>query len=293
MCTFCVLGDDVNVIQNGNVNVTGGNMWFNGDVAMGPNGVRRTPAPGTVVGDDGSTFVDGGNIYVSGAITSNCTKVQGGGAQVGQPRVVDPLAAQVLPFVTQSALVGKTVSPCSGGPGIYGDVNLRPGTCTLIPGLYVFTGKLDLAGGATLIGNGVTFYFTCGEGTVPRACNSPGEDGGRIDSTGTPEYQLTAPPLRSTHPTVASELYGYSLVFDRYNTSVQRLRGNTNSFVSGTIYGVNATLDIGGTAGSTTPFSSWVVIGTLKMNGSPASLTVNFDASKNAKASEGARGLVR
>ena len=187
--------------------------------------------------------------------------------------------------------------PCSeggGGPGIYGDVDLRGGTCTLTEGLYVFTGTLDLAGGATLIANGATLYFTCGLGGAAEPCteSSDEDDMGRIEATGTPQYQLTA-PLRSTNPTVPSELYGYSLVFDRYNTSVQRLRGTADSFVSGTIYGVNTTLDIGGTAGSTSPFTSWVVIGNLQMNGTTATLTVNFDASKNVRPSEGDRGLVR
>ena len=83
------------------------------------------------------------------------------------------------------------------------------------------------------------------------------------------------------------------MVWDRYNTSVNRMRGNADSYVTGTIYGVNATLDIGGNAGSVTPFSSWVVIGSIQMNGGPASLTVNFDASKNVRPSEGERGLVR
>ena len=73
-------------------------------------------------------------------------------------------------------------------------------------------------------------------------------------------YQLTA-PLATTHPDVDPELYGYSVVWDRYNTSNNRMRGNADSFATGTLYGFNAKLDIGGTAGSGAAFSSWVVIG--------------------------------
>ena len=293
LCTFCVLGEETSDIQNGNVDVTGGNIWFNGDVTVNPAGGAKS-TKGNVVGDDGSIFEDGGSISVSGTVNDK-NKLVGDDVQVGGPRVVDPMAAQELPFATQSTLTAKSGQPCTsagtaGGPGIYGSVDLRGGTCELAPGLYVFTGTLDLAGNSTLIGDGVTLYFTCGTAT-DLGCDEPGQDGGRIDSTGTPLYQLTA-PLRSTHPTLPSELYGYSLVFDRYNTSTTRLRGTSDSFISGTIYGVNTTLDIGGTAGSTSPFTSWVIIGQLDMNGT-ATLTVNFDSSKNVRPSEGLRGLVR
>ena len=122
--------------------------------------------------------------------------------------------------------------------------------------------------------------------------NSPGEVGAGLDLSGNGGYQLTA-PLASTNPTVDPEIYGYSIVFDRYNTATMRLVGNGNSFVTGTIYGVNATLDFRGNGGSTTPFSAWVVVGSVTFSGNNATLVVDFDASKNRHASEGERGLVR
>ena len=168
VCTFCVLGDGPHDLQNGNLSVSGGNLWFNGDVEIGPNG-SATSIKSNVTGDDGNTFEDGGNAYVSGAINGSSTKFQGGTGQAGQPRVVDPLAAEVLPFQLQSTLTAKT-DPCTQGPGIYGGLRSTGGTCTLQPGLYVFTGDVTLSGGAGLVANGATMYFTCGTPTAVRAC---------------------------------------------------------------------------------------------------------------------------
>lgn len=297
VCTFCVLGDDTSNIQNGDLNVTGGNAYFNGNITLNPNGLVNS-IKGNVVSDDGTVVEDGGNTYVSGSVNRPTNVQPGGGLQVDQPRVVDPLAAQVLPFVTQSTLGPRSGSPCdplTGGPGIYGGASLRGGTCVLTPGLYVFTGTLDLAGGATLIADGATLYFTCGSGTSAAPCRE-GDEGGQIKMRGGAQYGFTA-PLRSTYPTstyptVTEELYGYSLVFDRYNAATTSLGGNSQSFISGTVYGVSTTLEIFGTADGSTPSTGWFVIDTLNMNGTPT-LNVQFDASKNVRPSEGIRGLVR
>ena len=83
VCTFCVLGEDASDIQNGEVSVTGGNMWFNGDLDIGSTG-GASSVLGTVVGDDGTTFEDGGNTYVAG--NTDTSKVKGniaGGAATG------------------------------------------------------------------------------------------------------------------------------------------------------------------------------------------------------------------
>ena len=73
----------------------------------------------------------------------------------------------------------------------------------------------------------------------------------------------------------------------------QLLVGNGESTVSGTIYGVNATLDLRGNGGTDVPFASLIVVGGVNFAGNNATMNVNFDSSKNVKPSEGARGLVR
>jgi hypothetical protein len=295
LCTFCVLGDGTHTIQNGNLSVTGGNLWFNGNVDIKNNG-SASSSLGDVVGEDGSTVTDGGNAYVEGSISDPNKKFQGGSGQAGQPRIVDPLAADVLPFATQSTATKwpAGTSPCDAGPGIYGGFDYRSSApCELTPGLYVFTGDFNLSGNAgQLVAKGATFYFTCGSGTSPEPCDSPGETGGGIKITGNGGYVLEA-PLKSTYPTLPEELYGYAIVYDRYNTEVMTLRGNGTSTVSGTIYGVNATLDFRGGGGTDVPFSSMIIVGGVNFDGNGATFNVVFDSTKNRRPSEGARGLVR
>ena len=148
----------------------------------------------------------------------------------------------------------------------------------------------SLSGNAGLVADGATLYFTCD--SYPEPCPSPGEDGAGIDLSGGGGYQLTAPSA-TTFPAVSDELWGYSLVFDRYNTATMRLVGNGDSYVAGTIYGVNALLDFRGYGGSTSPFGSWVIVNSVTFSGNNATLNVEFDASKNRKPSEGQRGLIK
>jgi Flp pilus assembly protein TadG len=293
VCTFCVLGDEQHYLQNGNLTVSGGNLYFNGNVDIGPNGYAGS-LEGTVIGEDGTPIVDGGNAYVSGGISGTSTNLQGGKGQAGQPRIVDPLAADVLPFAMQDSLLPKPDgNPCTDGPGIYdGYKSTQPDPCAMQPGLYVFTGDFELSGNAgQLQARGVTFYFTCGEGTVPEECAEGGEGGGGINISGNGGYIIEA-PLKTTQPTL-EELWGYALVYDRNNVADMRLVGNGDSTVSGTIYGKSATLDLRGNGGTDVPFSSWIVVSDIRFSGTNATLNVAFDATKNRRPSEMDRGLVR
>ncbi len=100
------------------------------------------------------------------------------------PKILDPFADKVLPGSTYFSGMPKT-NPCTQGPGIY-NVDYRLANnqvCTLQAGLYVFTGSLSLNNTSKLLGTGVSLYFTCRTGTMPRACNSNGgvgESGRRV-----------------------------------------------------------------------------------------------------------------
>ena len=293
ICTFCVLGDEEHRIQNGNLTVSGGNMWFNGSVFMGPNGYAGS-TEGYVTGEDGSQILDGGNAYVEGTINgTGGSKFQGGAGQTGQPRIVDPLAADELPFATQEGLP-RYVSgnPCTDGPGVYhGYRSSSDEDCDLDPGLYVFTDDFELSGKGALLAQGATFYFTCGDDAEPRDCE-PGETGASMQITGQGGYVLEA-PLRSTYPELPEELYGYAIVYDRYNEGELRLAGNAASTVSGTIYAYSSEMRLSGEAGTDVPFSSMIVVGSVRFDGTNATLNVVFDSTKNRRPSEGDRGLVR
>lgn len=279
-CTFCVIQPVSNNVQNGTLQVLGGNTWINGDVRFGPQGsITSTKGGATEPGVSGNVYVSGevnapGNIKAEDTYTPR------------SPKVLDPLLATQLPFAAQASLQTRT-NPCTDGPGIYGDYKLRNGTCTLQPGLYVFTGLLDLAGNSSTVfrADDVTMYFTCGTAAAPRACSAPGEQGGTIDISGSGTYTING-------TTAAGELQDFALVFDRYNTSTFRLTGNGTTQVGGTVYAVNATLDNRGN-GTTTMNTSLVVIGSLQFSGSNATITATFDPNRSRGQSDGDQGLVR
>ncbi len=172
ICTFCVLGDDPHDLQNGNLTVSGGNLWFNGNVDIGPNGSARS-LPGTVTGDDGESVIDGGNAYVAGDHQWELQKFQGGNGQVGQPRMVDPLAAEVLPFVTQDTPSNQDEPVLAKVPGIYdGYKSTSSSPCVMQPGLYVFTKDFELSGnaGATAGQGSHLLLHLCVWNCAPRMC---------------------------------------------------------------------------------------------------------------------------
>ena len=291
MCTFCVVGDYTHDLQNGQLNVVGGNMWFNGDVDIGPGGTAGSE-PGSVLGEDGEYYTDGGNVFVSGDVTGNSGNLQGGKAKPRSPKVIDPLASAVLPFAAMSELTAED-DPCSDGPGIYDGYKLTGGTCDLQAGLYVFTDDLELAGNSSTLFNaeGVTMYFTCGSSSLLTACSSPGETGAGIKITGNGAYNLTA-PYAATDPLVDDELYGYSVVYDRYNNADIFLAGNGSQSLTGTIYALSAAMVNRGN-GCSTVTTSIVVVGDVSFSGVNSCFTAVFDSSKNVRPSDGGRGLVR
>ena len=99
-------------------------------------------------------------------------------------------------------------------------------------------------------------------------------------------------PTAETHPEVPEELYGFALVYDRYNTSDLGFRGNGASNLDGTLYAVSATMDNRGNGCSITS-TSMIVIGDVDFSGANACFTTTFDSSKNVKPSDGERSLVR
>jgi hypothetical protein len=292
VCTFCVVKESTHNLQNGELNVVGGNMWFNGTVNIEANGSAGS-APGSVLGEDGQYYTDGGEVYVQGEITGSTANIQGGLAKPRSPKILDPMASVVLPFATQSTLQPK-VDPCTDGPGIYDKVKVVSEVCTFQPGLYVFTGDLELAGNASTQVNavGVTMYFTCGSSSEPERCRESGlPDGAGLRITGQGTYTLAA-PFAATHPQVPAELYGFGVVYDRYNDAAIFLSGNGTQNLTGTIYAMNATMDVRGN-GCSTVTTSMVVVGSVNFAGTNPCFTAVFDSTKNVRPGEGGRGLAR
>ena len=282
ICSFCVLKPIDNWVQNGNLTVNGGDVRVNGNLQHNPQGYTNVnPVDGV-----------GGTLYISGNATGSGgpSHADGGTFVAGAPQVADPLAGMTLPFATQSGLTVKT-NPCTQGPGIYGAFQRRNALCTLTPGLYVFTGMLDITGNANsrLVANGVTMYFTCGTPTNVRPCN-PGQSGGSIDLTGNGNSQIS-PPKSTTIPVQPAELHGFSIVFDRENTATLRLRGNGDKDVAGAIYAKSAQFDIGGN-GNIDAFSPIIIVGDVQMNGNGL-FTVDFDPDTDVGAGQFSLALVK
>lgn len=257
-CGLCVVGHDPHDFQNGDAYVSGGNVAVNGDVNIQNNGLVSTDGVISVEGN-ATGPLDG---YTPDPLT-------------GQPPVDDPLADYPLPS-DFSSLTAKT-DPCgagaTNGPGIYGAYNFPNGTCTLQPGLYVITGRWAFAGTSMLDAtSGVTLYFTCGSTSVPSPCAAPGQDGGWLDAAGNGNINIVAP---TSGPTA-----GLAIAYDRLNTRELQLSGNGSGTVSGTIYGLSATMRYDGN-GCARTHQSLIIVGDLEFNGNPACLRSNYALSAN------------
>ena len=261
-CALCVLGQGPHDLQNGDITVNGGEVHFNGNVSMNPNG--------SVTTDKG-------------------TKIQGtttGGTHsptptTGVPAITDPLA--FMPMPDWSPLTPKS-NPCLQGPGIYGSFSFPNVPCVLTPGLYVIAGATSQwsgAGTAAVTGVGVTLFFTCGTPTVPAPCATNG-DGATLDMAGSSLFQIEAP---LSDPRLA-------IVFDRNNTETLRIVGSGGSAITGTVYAPSALLQMNGN-GCFGAMQSMIVVKSVAMNGDPACLKSNYALSRNVDMPPGQLHLSR
>lgn len=261
-CALCVLGPGNHNFQNGDATVAGGDIYLNGSVNVGANGLVAST----------------GSIYVQTTATGPLANYQPDPI-TNVPPITDPLAGLQLPPAAMAALAYKTGSPCTGapgggGPGIYQGVNLRNSTCALAPGLYVIrAGTWDLAGNASthLTGTGVTIYVTCSSGAVAVPC-AANQAGGSIDSSGNGTLDIKAP--------TSGALAGLAIVYDRNNTSQLRLTGNGSGGFTGSIYMKSGTLQMNGN-GCSSVYNSMIVVGNVDMNGNPTCLNSQYTNTQN------------
>lgn len=225
-CALCALGPNTSNLQNGIVEVTGGEINVGTTLLCtgGSMSTSGTPQPDIEVKAGGSTSC-------TGATFSPAPNWNG-------PNVPDPLA--YLPDRPDySALFPKP--DCNNGtanPGIYRNIS----NCTLTPGLFVVTGTLS--GGTATSASGVTIFLTCGTAQSVRPCGSGGEAGGTVSISGN-----TALDLRScTGGSCAGGTYPKMAIwYDRKNTATLKMNGSGTVTVLGTIYAVSASLDFKGT----------------------------------------------
>lgn len=265
VCVLCVLGPGTHDLQNGDINVSGGKVHFNGNVSSSPGSV--------LISDPSQAITVQGHLTGSASVNPP--------ALGGQPLMPDPLAFMKMPeqqpvYATLTAKSDPCAAGSAGGPGFYGGYAFSGSDCTLQPGLYVIGGnntQWSVNGNVTVTGDGVTLYFRCGTASMPAACPSSGATGAWLSSSGGGTWNLKAP--------TSGDLKGMVLLYDRYNTSKVELKGNSVGAVVGTIYARSGTLAMSGN-GCATGFRSQFVVNDLEMNGNPACIRSTYALADNA-----------
>jgi hypothetical protein len=268
-CVFCVIGSGTHSLQNGNITVTDGDIWFNGSITMSPNGGVTT--------SNGTTYIAG---------TASPLNQVSDPKVVSSPTVTDPLAGTVtLPPTAMSSLASTVkTDPCTQGPGFYGAVSLSGSApCALTSGLYVFTDTLSIGGSRAVTGTDVTLYFTCGTGGL-RASSCAGDTSpGMLDAGGGNGLSISAPTTGS--------LAGLAVLYDRDNTGGLNLQGGAAGAVTGTIYAPASKLTMGG-SGCAAASHTMVVVSDFTLNGNGACFKTVYAGTNNV-AIVGDTGLVR
>lgn len=255
VCALCVFS--MLEVDTGDVIVTGG-----GDIAAGDGQVQQV---------NGSVSASGG-----GAITFQETPDPASGAvyspqpQIDGLSVSDPFVSSSLPTSFGAAYSSDTVTCGSGGistlaPGVYRDIAIRNGTCTLKDGLFVVTGTLTMESNPAtrLSAANTTLFFACGTRLSPRTCASPGETGGQLDFQGNGSLQISR-----WHTS------DFSVLYDPWNTSPLRLAGNaTATSLGGSLYARRSTVTISGNGAVS--IANQMVVDSLDFNGNNTSLTVS------------------
>jgi Flp pilus assembly protein TadG len=167
---------------------------------------------------------------------SNTTLTTTNGVFTNQQPIADPYAFLPNPTVSGSNL-GAISGSGSFSPGRYSGINLNSGNiANLSPGTYyIDSGGIDLHGGATLNGTGVTIILTSSSSTY-----------GNVTIRGGSTLNLTAP----TSGTFA----GVALYQDRNapasnptsNTAANSFNGGTAQNITGAIYFPNQSVSFGG-----------------------------------------------
>lgn len=165
-----------------------------------------------------------GNYVVSNGGSESAT------VNTGTVAVSDPLAYLTPPTYNSSSCVAdpnyggggtfKNVGASGGGTICYKSLTIANGaTVTLNPGVYVIQGAFTVAGGSTVSGTGVTFYFPVG---------------GSFSISNGINFSLIAP---------TSGTYNGILIYqDRANTTAESLEGGATSVLQGIVYMPKATL---------------------------------------------------
>lgn len=273
-CALCILDANASgaLINNGNptVKVQGAGIVVDSssNTAAIFNGSPSVSA--TTFGIVGS-YISNGGVTLSPTPTTTTA-------------VPDPLAGVPVPSVSGTPYptqVNNGSGTLTLSPGIYGTIiNNGNGTINLNPGVYVITGQLILNGSPTIVGTGVTLYFTCSGYSASNTAPCNGSSGAGLTLNGSPTYQLTAPTSSTCSSAPSTCPYvGLTVFYDRGNKAPLVLNGGPSDNFTGTVYAKSAQATLNGNPGDD-QLNSLIVVDTATLNGS-GTLTLNFDSSQN------------
>jgi hypothetical protein len=138
-------------------------------------------------------------------------------------------AGSCLPDPVHGAFGNYSIGPVSGGTVCYNGLNIANGaSVTLAAGFYIINGAMTVAGGTTISGTGVTFYFPA--------------PGGSFTLNNGATLSLVAPTTGTYEGMLIWEASG--------NVNPINIAGGTNSTLEGVIYAPSAALSLSNNAGS-------------------------------------------
>ncbi|MFN2450764.1 MAG: pilus assembly protein TadG-related protein [Candidatus Dormibacteria bacterium] len=259
--------------------------------ASGKSTLNVTGAP-IAVNSTAATAFSGGtqavisapSIQVAGG--SSCTTCTPTPTTVSSP-ALDMFSSVPVPsfagLTAQSAAYSCSVT-CTVQPGIYGTMTIAPAsgyTVTFAPGVYIVLGELSVSNVGSVVGSGVTFYFTCATYPTPVACLSTGQAGGYYFQNGAPVVTLAAP--------TGGSLAGMLFYSDRNNTATDTLTGGGGSTFTGDIYAKSANVTVTGTS-SALAANSTIAANTVTVTGTG---TINLNSSNYVGGAPRSVGLRR
>jgi len=239
-----------------------GAMTLQGTPAVNLSGctMYSNSSSSTAVNVGGSATLSALSVGTVGGVSgvSNITTTQG--IKTGAAAIKDPYAKQSYP--EPSATCDRTnytaKNTVSLDPGVYcGGLQLNAGAVvTLNPGIYYFTnnggsaGDLQIAGGATLSGTGVTLVFT----------SSTGSNYATATINGGATVNLTAP---TDGPTAGIAIFGNR---NMPTGTPFKFGGGSSQNINGAIYLPKGAVDFAGGA-NTTKTCTQLVADTVKFTG--------------------------
>jgi Flp pilus assembly protein TadG len=188
----------------------------------------------------GSANVTAYSVGVVGNLTGASNITASGGIRTGIGAVTDPYAGVSFPpFGGCSEQNFNAKNNVTISPGVYcGGISVNAGaTLTLESGIYYLDGgKLQVNGGATLTGSGVTLVFT----------SKNKSDFATASINGNATVNLTSP---KTGPTAGIVIFGDRRI--PTNTSF-KFNGGSTQYLGGAIYVPTGAVDFAGGAGTST-----------------------------------------